>query len=192
MLQELEARIRLDASAARQEILQMCEGMKRITLPVSTNADVSQQSGICQLQASHALLCLTPCLCAQVIHQHHGGTTPQQNQHLVPQSRHVSLQCLTRLCKWRLPACTVHAELDMISALQLKASTDFLRQAHPLKHVAPVRKSQVQHALCEVLAAMLADNVKADLPRYSLYCSTPPRPRNPIKPCMSALYIPCV
>ena len=50
--------------------------------------------------------------------------------------------------------------------LQLKASTDFLRQAHPLKHVAPVRKSQVQHALCEVLAAMLADNVKADMPRY--------------------------
>ena len=41
-LQELEARIRLDASAARQEILQMCEGMKRITLPVSTNADVSR------------------------------------------------------------------------------------------------------------------------------------------------------
>lgn len=41
-LQELEARIRLDANAARQEILQMCEGMKRITLPVSTNADVSQ------------------------------------------------------------------------------------------------------------------------------------------------------
>ena len=49
--------------------------------------------------------------------------------------------------------------------MQLKASTDFLRQAHPLKHVAPVRKSQVQHALCEVLAAMLAGNVKADLPR---------------------------
>lgn len=51
--------------------------------------------------------------------------------------------------------------------MQLKASTDFLRQAHPLKHVAPVRKSQVQHALCEVLAAMLAGNVKADLPRYA-------------------------
>lgn len=43
-LQELEARIRLDASAARQEILQMCEGMKRITLPVSTNADVRHPS----------------------------------------------------------------------------------------------------------------------------------------------------
>ena len=33
--------------------------------------------------------------------------------------------------------------------------------------MAPVRKSQVQHALCEVLAAMLADNVKADMPRYA-------------------------
>ena len=54
---------------------------------------------------------------------------------------------------------------NLCDALQLKASTDFLRQAHPLKHVAPVRKSQVQHAVCEVLAAMLADNVKADLPR---------------------------
>ena len=52
-----------------------------------------------------------------------------------------------------------------LPAMQLKASTDFLRQAHPLKHVAPVRKSQVQHALCEVLAAMLAGNVRADLPR---------------------------
>lgn len=53
----------------------------------------------------------------------------------------------------------------LLHVIQLKASTDLLRQAHPLKHVAPVRKSQVQHALCEVLAAMLANNVKADLPR---------------------------
>ncbi|KAL3146696.1 hypothetical protein ABBQ32_000920 [Trebouxia sp. C0010 RCD-2024] len=92
-VQELDARLRLDAMAARQETLQMCEGMKRITLPVSTDEEV-------------------------------------------------------RLLTW-----------------PLKASTDFLKQAHPLKHVAPVRKSQVQHALCEVLAAMLADNVRADLPR---------------------------
>ena len=40
-LQELDARLRLDANAARQEILQMCEGMKRITLPVSTNEEAS-------------------------------------------------------------------------------------------------------------------------------------------------------
>lgn len=81
MLQELEARIRLDASAARQEILQMCEGMKRITLPVSNNADVSQQSGIGQVQLSHAQFGLSPCPCAQVKHHHHGGITPQQKQH---------------------------------------------------------------------------------------------------------------
>ena len=67
-------------------------------------------------------------------------------------------QCLVLLCP---------AYRALIFAMQLKASTDFLRQAHPLKHVAPVRKSQVQHALCEVLAAMLAGNVKADLPRCS-------------------------
>lgn len=58
-----------------------------------------------------------------------------------------------------------HADSLAYDVFQLKASTDLLRQAHPLKHVAPVRKSQVQHALCEVLAAMLANNVKADLPR---------------------------
>ena len=39
-LQELDARLRLDANAARQETLQMCEGMKRITLPVSTDEEV--------------------------------------------------------------------------------------------------------------------------------------------------------
>ena len=72
VLQELEARIRLDASAARQEILQMCEGMKRITLPVTTNADVSQKSGVCQVQASHVLLCLMPSQHAQVVHQQQG------------------------------------------------------------------------------------------------------------------------
>ena len=66
---------------------------------------------------------------------------------------HVSILCITPAIVFNHPM------------LQLKASTDFLKQAHPLKHVAPVRKSQVQHALCEVLAAMLADNVRADLPR---------------------------
>lgn len=39
-VQELDARLRLDAMAARQETLQMCEGMKRITLPVSTDEEV--------------------------------------------------------------------------------------------------------------------------------------------------------
>ena len=39
-MQELDARLRLDAMTARQETLQMCEGMKRITLPVSTDEEV--------------------------------------------------------------------------------------------------------------------------------------------------------
>ncbi|KAK9829934.1 hypothetical protein WJX72_008722 [[Myrmecia] bisecta] len=83
---ELEARLRVDASAARQEILQMCEGMRHVRLQVSNDVEV-------------------------------------------------------------LAAC------------------DFLLHAHPLKHVAPVRKSQVQHALCEMLTSILAANVRADQPR---------------------------
>ena len=39
-MQELDARLRVDAVTARQETLQMCEGMKRITLPVSTDEEV--------------------------------------------------------------------------------------------------------------------------------------------------------
>ena len=41
--QELDQRLRVDASSARQEILQMCEGMHCIRLPTSTNAEVTQQ-----------------------------------------------------------------------------------------------------------------------------------------------------
>ena len=48
--------------------------------------------------------------------------------------------------------------------LQVAAATDFLVRVHPLRHVAPVRKSQVQHALCEMLAAILADASRRDLP----------------------------
>ncbi|KAK9839278.1 hypothetical protein WJX81_005497 [Elliptochloris bilobata] len=83
--QELEARLRVDATPARQELLQLCEGMRWLRLPVSTNAEVA-------------------------------------------------------------------------------AATDFLVRMHPLRHVAPVRKSQVQHALCEALAAVLASAVRQDLP----------------------------
>ena len=41
--QEVDQRLRVDASSARQEILQMCEGMHCIRLPTSTNAEVTQQ-----------------------------------------------------------------------------------------------------------------------------------------------------
>ncbi|CAL8468215.1 g7754 [Coccomyxa elongata] len=85
-LKELDQRLRVDASSARQEILQMCEGMHYIRLSTSTDAEVS-------------------------------------------------------------------------------AATEFLNRMHPLRHVAPVRKSQVQHAICELLCAILKPNAADDYPR---------------------------
>jgi len=38
---------------------------------------------------------------------------------------------------------------------QLEASTEFLRLAHPLTHVAPDKKSRVQQAICDMLAGVL-------------------------------------
>ena len=60
--QELDARLRLDAAPARQEILQMCEGMKHITLPVTNNAEVSADMLLhfaCSLQQLIKALLLT-------------------------------------------------------------------------------------------------------------------------------------
>jgi hypothetical protein len=47
---------------------------------------------------------------------------------------------------------------------QLAASIDFLRRVHPLNHTAAVKKSQVHHALCEMLADVLRPLVRANLP----------------------------
>lgn len=44
---------------------------------------------------------------------------------------------------------TPSAEVQVIKA------TEFLARMHPLKHVAPVRKSQVQHAISEMLTIIL-------------------------------------
>lgn len=49
--------------------------------------------------------------------------------------------------------------------VQVSAATDFLNRMHPLRHVAPVRKSQVQHAICELLCAILKPNAVEDRPR---------------------------
>lgn len=46
--------------------------------------------------------------------------------------------------------------------LQLREATEFLERAHPLQYVAPVRKSQVQHALTEMLTSILAPHVRSD------------------------------
>jgi len=108
--QELEARLRVDASAARQELLQLCEGARWLRLPVSTSAEARSTS-----------------------------------TSAVPRPRGRSLS-------------------GGRAAPQVEAATDFLVRMHPLRHVAPVRKSQVQHALCEALAAILGAAVREDLP----------------------------
>ncbi len=53
----------------------------------------------------------------------------------------------------------------MLSLLQVAEAIDFLVKMHPLKHVAPVRKSQVQHAICEALTSILKRLVQERAPR---------------------------
>jgi hypothetical protein len=48
---------------------------------------------------------------------------------------------------------------------QLLQSATVLTSLSPLKHVAPVRKSQMQHALADMLAVILERNVRTGLPR---------------------------
>ena len=49
---------------------------------------------------------------------------------------------------------------------QIRQAAEVLDKLSPVKHVAPVRKSQVQHAVAEMLAAMLAHSVAVDEPRW--------------------------
>ena len=49
---------------------------------------------------------------------------------------------------------------------QLAASTELLRLAHPLTHVAPDKKSRVQQAICDMLACMLAPLADEGDPRW--------------------------
>ena len=51
---------------------------------------------------------------------------------------------------------------------KVAAAVEFLNRTNPLRHVAPVRKSQVQHAICDALAAILRPNALSDTPRHPL------------------------
>jgi len=51
------------------------------------------------------------------------------------------------------------------SSQAVSAAAVFVAKAHPLRHVAPARKSQVAHALCGVLGAGLGRLADADEPR---------------------------
>ena len=46
-----------------------------------------------------------------------------------------------------------------------RAATDFLSRVHPIRHQVPVRKSQVHHALCDMLTSILQPLVENDVPR---------------------------
>ena len=48
---------------------------------------------------------------------------------------------------------------------QVTGARDFLMRMQPLRHVAPVRKSQVQHAMCETLTTILKRLVSETAPR---------------------------
>lgn len=48
---------------------------------------------------------------------------------------------------------------------QIREAVEVLDKLNPLKHVATVRKSQVQHALAEMLTSMLGHSVAVDEPR---------------------------
>ena len=70
----------------------------------------------------------------------------------------------------------------MLCGVQLRAATDFLSRVHPIRHQVPVRKSQVHHALCEMLASILQPLVEADAPRsvsFWLLIAIPPRSLGP-------------
>lgn len=56
--------------------------------------------------------------------------------------------------------------------LQVTEATSFLTRMHPLKHVAPVRKSQVQHAISEMLTGILKRLIMDSAPRWAGCCST--------------------
>jgi hypothetical protein len=49
---------------------------------------------------------------------------------------------------------------------QIREAVEVLDKLNPLQHVATVRKSQVQHALAEMLTLMLAHSVAVDEPRW--------------------------
>jgi NTP pyrophosphatase (non-canonical NTP hydrolase) len=55
--------------------------------------------------------------------------------------------------------------------VQIREAVEVLDKVNPLQHVATVRKSQVQHALADMLTLMLAHSVAVDEPRWAMWSS---------------------
>ena len=62
-------------------------------------------------------------------------------------------------------AAVLHVTVTVWCVPQLLQSATALTSLSPLKHVAPVRKSQMQHALADMLAVILEHNVRTKMPR---------------------------
>ena len=79
---------------------------------------------------------------------------------------HGTLQSDTALSNDTKYAClTGMATKLLYYFLQVAEATDFLARMHPLKHIAPVRKSQVQHAISEMLTGVLKRLIIERAPR---------------------------
>ncbi len=53
-----------------------------------------------------------------------------------------------------------------LASLKIRQAVEVLDKLSPVKHVATVRKSQVQHAMAEMLTSMLSHSVAVDEPRH--------------------------
>ncbi|GFR48579.1 hypothetical protein Agub_g10482, partial [Astrephomene gubernaculifera] len=58
-----------------------------------------------------------------------------------------------------------HVVLSFDSEEAVREAVDFLRRAHPLAHTAPVKKSQIHHALADMLTNILLPLVRSDAPQ---------------------------
>eukprot|EP00201_Polytomella_parva_P022062 CAMPEP_0175040278 /NCGR_PEP_ID=MMETSP0052_2-20121109/1162_1 /TAXON_ID=51329 ORGANISM="Polytomella parva, Strain SAG 63-3" /NCGR_SAMPLE_ID=MMETSP0052_2 /ASSEMBLY_ACC=CAM_ASM_000194 /LENGTH=460 /DNA_ID=CAMNT_0016302447 /DNA_START=21 /DNA_END=1400 /DNA_ORIENTATION=- len=69
-----------------------------------------------------------------------------------------------RIQSIRLAGGMRYVSLSFRDDAQLRAAASFLRRAHPLAHTAAARKSQLHHAICEMLTSTLAPLVRQDRP----------------------------
>ncbi|PNW70054.1 hypothetical protein CHLRE_17g703750v5 [Chlamydomonas reinhardtii] len=65
----------------------------------------------------------------------------------------------------RLASGMRHVVLSFDTEESVREAVAFLRRAHPLAHTAPIKKSQIHHALCDMLACILLPLVRSDAPQ---------------------------
>lgn len=125
-LKEVGSRLQADsASFIRQELLNLCNGLRFIRLRAGTSEEVRMKSwlgwveiGACSAGGSMSMA-------------GHAGVLAAAGPHPSQPLTHTPLFS------------------------QLRASIAFLEAAHPLKHVASDKKSRVQQSICDMLSCIL-------------------------------------